>query len=1141
MMAFMKQWATQAISTGLLWGPVVAYYFPRGRSSMYFNKHLRRYARRLVPFLDPFVTIDFHSSNNAYKEVEAYLTKVCTRDAHAFCAEGTVEGCSGFLLRLGEGQEVTDDFQSVTDDSQRVTVWWWSTTTKTTTGWGDTPCFRLMFPQQHRELILDEYLPHVRQTGRENLFVTIDIVEQDKNSTHTRDLKFSEAFEEVKAYLNSACSRDAHNLYADGTVRGDSFLFSLRKGEEVSHIFEGVKLRWSSPKSTDDYGSTTCFRLVFPQQERTLILDEYLPHVRRQGRDIISGKRGKKLYSNRRSSDSWSHIDFEHPTTFDTLAMHPNKKHKIMEDLDNFRRNKDYYRSIGKPWKRGYLLFGPPGTGKSTMIAAMANYLNYDIYDMELTSVSKNSDLHSLLVVIPGKSIIVFEDIDCCFDDVTSQRSNQEGRSTLSRYCDDDDDDDDDKDKSKSKSKSKSKVTLSGLLNFIDGIWSAQTGERIIVFTTNFPEKLDQALIRSGRMDMHIEMSYCCFEAFQTLAMNYLGVGEHPLFHRVEELLQVVEITPADVAECFLRSRTDFAGSDRGVEMETCIGRLIDELEKKAAEPKKRRRLVQFLDPFVTIDIVSNKSSTLGEESRQSSNNAYKEVEAYLTKVCTRDAHAFCAEGTVEGCSGFLLHLREGQEVTDDFRGITVWWLPTTTKTTTGQGDTPIPCFRLMFPQQHRALILDEYLPHVRQTGRENLFVTIDIVEQDKHSIHTSDLKFSEAFEEVKAYLNSACSRDAHDLYADGTVRGHSFLFSIRKGEEVADSFSGVTLRWSSPKSTIDYMSTTCFRLVFPQQHRALILDEYLPHVRRQGRDIISGKRGKKLYSNRRSSGSWSHIDFEHPTTFDTLAMHPNKKRKIMEDLDNFRGNKDYYRRIGKPWKRGYLLYGPPGTGKSTMIAAMANYLNYDIYDMELTSVSNNSDLRSLLVKIPGKSIIVFEDIDCCFDDVTGQRSNHEGRSASSWRYCNDKDKSKVTLSGLLNFIDGVWSAQTGERIIVLTTNFPDKLDQALIRSGRMDMRIEMSYCCFEAFRTLAKNYLGVEAHPLFQRVEELLQVVEITPADIAECFLQSQSQTDIAGSDDRGVETCIGHLIDELEKKAALNELEKKAAQPQPKKRQRQ
>ena len=60
--------------------------------------------------------------------------------------------------------------------------------------------------------------------------------------------------------------------------------------------------------------------------------------------------------------------------------------------------------------------------------------------------------------------------------------------------------------------KSASKVTLSGVLNFIDGLWSACGVERIIVFTTNHVDKLDPALIRRGRMDKHIEMSYCCFE-----------------------------------------------------------------------------------------------------------------------------------------------------------------------------------------------------------------------------------------------------------------------------------------------------------------------------------------------------------------------------------------------------------------------------------------------------------------------------------------------------------------------------------------------------------------------------------------------------------------------------------------------------
>ncbi|CAO2145280.1 unnamed protein product [Urochloa humidicola] len=596
MMATMKQWVSDGIrSSGwLLWAPLVAAYAPRGLPNMYFNMHIRRYARRLVPFLDPFVTIDIVSMSSepgqrsdAYKEVKAYLTKVCSRDVLAFRAEVTVEGRS-FLLSLREGQEVTDHFHG-------VTVWWLL---------AQESCLRLMFPQRHWELILDEYLPHVRRTGREDMFVTIDIAEKPPSPMLPGDLNFSNAFEEVKAYLSSACSRDALNLCAEGTVKDDSFLLSLRDGEGVADRFGDVTLWWLSKRTSSSSimpqqnflnQESSCLRLMFPQQHRVLILDEYLPHVRRQGRNIIFGKRKQRLYTNDGNSlgdfgNPWRHIDFEHPATFDTLAMHPNKKRRIIEDLNNFRTNKDYFRRIGKPWKRGYLLYGPPGTGKSTMIAAMANYLNYDIYDIELTSVFRNSDFRSLSVATTGKSITVIEDIDCSFDDSIGERSNKgrstpssydndsavtfsgllnKRRSTLSSYNDD-----------------RSAVTLSGLLNFIDGVWSAQSGERIIVFTTNFPDKLDPSLIRSGRMDMHIEMSYCCFEAFETLARNYLGVGAHPLFQRVKELLQVVEITPADVCECLLWSQADVPGSDRGVE--TCLVRLIDKLLEKKAQGERQ-------------------------------------------------------------------------------------------------------------------------------------------------------------------------------------------------------------------------------------------------------------------------------------------------------------------------------------------------------------------------------------------------------------------------------------------------------------------------------------------------------------------------------------------------------------------------
>ena len=70
-------------------------------------------------------------------------------------------------------------------------------------------------------------------------------------------------------------------------------------------------------------------------------------------------------------------------------------------------------------------------------------------------------------------------------------------------------------------------VTLSGLLNFVDGLWATSGEERIIIFTTNYKERLDPALLRPGRMDMHIHMGYCTTEAFRILANNYHSINYH--------------------------------------------------------------------------------------------------------------------------------------------------------------------------------------------------------------------------------------------------------------------------------------------------------------------------------------------------------------------------------------------------------------------------------------------------------------------------------------------------------------------------------------------------------------------------------------------------------------------------------------
>lgn len=97
-------------------------------------------------------------------------------------------------------------------------------------------------------------------------------------------------------------------------------------------------------------------------------------------------------------------------------------------------------------------------------------------------------------------------------------------------------------------------VTLSGLLNFVDGLWSSCGNERIIVFTTNYKERLDPALLRPGRMDVHIHMSYCTPAGFKVLASNYLEIEDHILFKEIEEFIQEIKVTPAEIAEQLMRN-----------------------------------------------------------------------------------------------------------------------------------------------------------------------------------------------------------------------------------------------------------------------------------------------------------------------------------------------------------------------------------------------------------------------------------------------------------------------------------------------------------------------------------------------------------------------------------------------------------
>lgn len=390
--------------------------------------------------------------------------------------------------------------------------------------------------------------------------------------------------------------------------------------------------------------------------------------------------------------------------------------------------------------------------------------------------------------------------------------------------------------------------------------------------------------------------------------------------------------------------------------------------------------------------------------------------------------------------------------------------------------------------------------------------------------------KRSAAYTIVESYLSTKTAAKASHLKAEIAKDTVPIVLAMDDYEQINDVFNGVNLKWFKGKNPPSEKTITWgdldndkkfYTLSFNEKHRELITGKYINFVMEEGKANQRQGRQRKVYMNYGGDGEieWEHAVFEHPASFSTFAMDEQRKEQIVEDLITFSKGKQYYAKIGKVWKRGYLLYGPPGTGKSTMIVAMANLLGYDIYDLELTTVMNNTDLKRLLINIKPKSLVVIEDIDCSLD-LTGKRKSKKGGSDKKQSKNNfpkakeKKDKnedSKVTLSGLLNFIDGIWSGCAGERIVVFTTNHVDQLDPALIRRGRMDMHIELGYCTFGAFRVLAKNYLNVESHPLFGKIEELLGETNMTPADVAENLTPKSSEAD--------AETCLKSLIQALEK----------------------
>ena len=295
--------------------------------------------------------------------------------------------------------------------------------------------------------------------------------------------------------------------------------------------------------------------------------------------------------------------------------------------------------------------------------------------------------------------------------------------------------------------------------------------------------------------------------------------------------------------------------------------------------------------------------------------------------------------------------------------------------------------------------------------------------------------------------------------------------------------------------------------------------------------------------------------------TFSMTQFSTNKSLKnvfgdhlklIKERMDLFCNNPDWYSEKGIPYTLGILLHGPPGTGKTSIIKAIAKDTHRHIFNIKLHSDTTKSQLRNLffnedvkvikngkteIYNIPlSERIYVLEDVDCDNDilldrefktkedpdkkDCTNYENSFEarydqynsGRDNYAQFVCNEADaqkqekckypvdiqedtSEKLTLSFILNILDGI--LETPGRILIMTSNYPEKLDKALIRPGRIDINLRVGYCDIpmikEIFHFFYNKDLDVDYVPLKNN---------ITPAQLNKILLDNFNNSGNAASE---------------------------------------
>lgn len=283
---------------------------------------------------------------------------------------------------------------------------------------------------------------------------------------------------------------------------------------------------------------------------------------------------------------------------------------------------------------------------------------------------------------------------------------------------------------------------------------------------------------------------------------------------------------------------------------------------------------------------------------------------------------------------------------------------------------------------------------------------------------------------------------------------GRYFEFDRTQKTTLASSWGGSTLRED------EHIKLTCIgrstqpikELIKEARDYYLDKEKTCTVVRRPAPKEMRG-RGRNV---------WNRVASRPSRPIETVVLDHDQKDRLLADINEYLHPKTavWYANRGIPYRRGYLLAGPPGTGKSSLAWAIAGLFGLDIYCISLVDPTlTEEDLGVMFTSLPRRCVVLLEDIDAAGlvkrDEPTETAEPKDKETsdaaklgaeiskaikASQEKGTKGKDLQGISLSGLLNAIDGVASHEG--RVLLMTTNFPEKLDEALIRPGRIDMKI---------------------------------------------------------------------------------------------------